>query len=89
MYARLAAERRLQNAEQTLTRLENIIQQQGVDGRDMEETRNEMMGDVKRLKGASICLSFTFIFMRVFYFLFVLHILNISLVQLLFIKDIW
>lgn len=51
VYARIAAERRLQNAEQTLTRLEKIIQQQGTDGRDFEETRNEMMGDVKRLKG--------------------------------------
>jgi len=55
--ARLAAERRLTEAEQRLARLERGIHNQGSVGKGLkEETRNEMIGDVKAIRSKS-CLA--------------------------------
>ena len=48
--ARLEAERRLKEAEQSLGRLEKDVMDTGSDGRDADEIREEMIGDVKTLK---------------------------------------
>jgi len=48
--ARLSAERRLIEAERRLNRLEMGIQQHGADGRPVEDSKEEMMCDVKAIK---------------------------------------
>jgi multidrug efflux pump subunit AcrA (membrane-fusion protein) len=48
--ARLSAERRLREAEERLSRLERGIQGQGQDGRALEQSKEEMMVDVKAIK---------------------------------------
>jgi len=48
--ARLTAERRLQEADKTLTRLESVLHRQGIDALNMEQMKDEMIGDVKSLK---------------------------------------
>jgi len=55
--ARLAAERRLTEAEQRLVRLERGIHNQGsVDKGLKEETKNEMIGDVKAIRSKNMLL---------------------------------
>lgn len=48
--ARKTAERRLQEAEQRLIRLEHGIKQQGGGEEEEEARREEMIGDVKAIK---------------------------------------
>ena len=49
--ARLDAERRLKDAEESLTRLERAVNKKpGDETRDETEVREEMIGDVKTLK---------------------------------------
>jgi len=53
--ARLAAERRLHEAEQRLIHLEQGIHDHGKAGKAMkEEKRNEMIGDVKAIRSNSL-----------------------------------
>ena len=54
--ARLAAERRLTEAEQRLARLERGIQDQGSVSKGLrEEKKNEMIGDVKAIRSKTHC----------------------------------
>lgn len=48
--ARLDAERRLKEAENSLARLEGAVHSQGTPGRDSEEMKEEMIADVRTLK---------------------------------------
>ena len=48
--ARLEAERRLREAEESLSRLEKAVHQDGTQGRNEQEVREEMVSDVKTLK---------------------------------------
>lgn len=52
--ARLTAERRLTEAEQRLRRLEAGIEKHGGDAQAMEDSKEEMMGDVKAIKSTNV-----------------------------------
>jgi hypothetical protein len=59
--ARLDAERRLKQAEESLHRLEkDVMRSDSDDQRDADEIREEMIGDVKTLKSRSYTLCFVF-----------------------------
>ena len=48
--ARVEAERRLREAEESLRRLERAVHKDGTEGRDEAEVREEMIFDVRTLK---------------------------------------
>lgn len=48
--ARVEAERRLRDAEGSLSRLEKAVHNEGTEGRDEAQVREEMIFDVKTLK---------------------------------------
>lgn len=50
MLARIEAERRLQEAEVSLKRLEKAVHKEGDDERDEEVVQQEMQSDVRTLK---------------------------------------
>ena len=72
--ARLEAERRLKEAEESLHRLEKDVMRPDSDQRDADEIREEMIGDVKTLKSKIIFLS---------YLEFLLYIILFCLLQLM------